>query len=111
MRYDWEMVLHNLLGKPMEEVFANPGGEPEKRVVTLGRACLKALLVTLEGDTANGEEKFRRYKLAQLIEHGTNGGETDVTAEDVVLIKKMVGRVYPTYTSGLIWSILEGEDS
>jgi hypothetical protein len=65
---------------------------------------IDALIATYQ-DEANlgGEEKLKRWELASKI----NKGDFDLTAEDIVLAKKLVGKAYGPLVVGQVWNILE----
>ena len=91
MKIDFSQKLKNLDDSVSEEA------------PTLSLIAVRALVETLPGDeTSTGEDKFKRAVLAQSI---MNGGEVNINAEDVSIIKKRVGIafgasiVYATWTA------------
>ncbi len=72
---------------------------------TLKEALATACLGTYQGDNPTGDEKYKRWKLANKIEAANT--EVELAAEEVVLLKKLSGAVFPTLSAGAIWSMLE----
>ena len=63
----------------------------------------------LEGypdEQASGEEKFKRYQLAERI---SAAGPQDVSVEEVALIKRLIGKGYPPMVVGPAWLALEND--
>lgn len=95
MVVDFEKVLTTLNGDPITD-----GSKP----INLRFVTVEALCSEFE-DKASGEEKLRRWKLVQRI---SDGGECELSAEDVSLIKTLIGRRWPVLISGQSWEYLEG---
>lgn len=72
---------------------------------TLGYITCTALLAQFPDDRADGAEKHRRYKLWTSIK---DGGEQDITAEDITMIKKLIGMGWAALIVGQCWELLEG---
>ena len=96
-------VTHNLLGldgQPMLITLqACPTcgrGMEEKGVWTLRRACKDALLPDYQnerqGAGVSEKEKFRRYQLAARVH---DEDELALSAKDIVLLLKMLGKMFP----------------
>ncbi len=74
---------------------------------TLADAVMTALTSNFEDEkNLTGEEKVIRFTLAQSIQRKKNG-EIDLSADDIVLIKKLIGKAYGTLVSGQVWGILK----
>lgn len=111
MKIDWTQQLHDINGNVIPETHLVDGRVVKKRdnngniiPLTLGRACINALLTDIEGELQTGAQKFDRAQLAYDIGQGK-----EPTAENITLIKERVGKVYTTYATWLIWRILEGQ--
>ena len=78
-------------------------GEPEPMTVRL--AATKSLTASYrdERDLA-GDRKVVRFHLALKI---TDEDEPDLKAEEVVLIKELVGKMYGPIVVGRMWAILD----
>jgi len=57
-------------------------------------------LALLNKEQITGEEKMNRYKLAMKLK---KGGKKDMKPEELSLIKKTVGDMYPPLVVGQIW--------
>lgn len=99
MKIDLDTVLCDLKGVPLKET-------PEKDF-TLGAACCTALLNPFSDEqNLDPKEKFNRYKLAQKI---SDGGERDLSVEDVATLKKLIGKAFPPLVVGRCYDILDPE--
>jgi len=97
MKINFSVKLKNLKG---EEIKGDKG-----EALTLGDACTNALLFSEKDERIEGKEKVRRFKLAHKI-YGTKE-PISVEAEDIVVIKDLVARVYTTLVAGQAWQLLE----
>lgn len=113
MKRNLQTPLHFLDGKPLVEAVKTGTDETgkdiiEQRPITLAGIAVNALLAQHEDERAlAGADKVKRYKLAQKIHDAA--GEMDVTAEDVALLKTLIGKTYPPLLVGLAWQILEAD--
>lgn len=96
MKVNFSQPLKNLNGDSLKD---------DKDVaIPLGTVCTNALMMTIQGDKADGVEKVKRYDLATRIH---SGGEVEVSVEDVALIKKMIGEGYGALVVGQAYKMLE----
>lgn len=73
--------------------------------LTVGSACVTALLATFADEASlGGEEKVRRFLLAQRIGAAE---QVDLTAEETALVKLLVGKGYGTLVVGRVWAALD----
>ncbi len=98
MKRNFDQLLTGLGGKPL----LNEDQQPTN--LTLGAICVQALLMTFPDEQVTGEEKFRRYQLAERL---STGGEVEVTAEEVALLKNLAGKGYVPLMVGAVWKALE----
>jgi len=120
MKFDFTMVLKNIEGNALKETFFrdNPNfinkeetpNEQEQirtvRPLTLKDACINALLSTPQDErNLTGVKKFIRYSLATKISNDEN---VELTNEEIVEIKALVGKMYATVVVGRVYEILEG---
>lgn len=97
MKLDFSTAIRDLNGKPIQE------GET---IITLGSVCSNALLALHPDEqTLPGEVKVRRFQLAVKI---YNGGEQDVSVEELSILKTMVGKHYLPIVVGRVYEIIEG---
>lgn len=75
---------------------------------TLKDACFQSLMATFPDEQAlAGEEKFKRYELYQKIKAAPD--PVEISAEEVSLLKKLVGKAYGPLIVGQCWNMLEGK--
>jgi len=72
-------------------------------VVTLGKVLINGLLNPMDEP---GKKKAEKFELAIRIKMG--GNEVEVTAEEVVLLKEVVGYGFTPLVVGQVYRILEG---
>jgi hypothetical protein len=105
---DFTRPLTQLDGQPI----TGSDGKPLEKPPTLGSICEGALLAQYadERDAASGketitpEDKFARWKLANKV----NGGkDVNLTAEELSLIKKLIGKGYAPLIVGQVWMMLD----
>lgn len=79
--------------------------EDEKGVAfTLGNVAVNALLGQYQDEQVGGDEKFKRFKLADRI---SVGGVQEVSAEEIALIKRLVGKGFLPMFVGAVYDALE----
>lgn len=90
-------------GKQMCPACGQVVGEDEPLTVRV--VAVKSLTAIFRDEQGvAGDEKFKRYRLALRL---TDEDEPDLKAEDVVLIKKVVGKMYGPVVVGRMWAILD----
>lgn len=94
MKLNFDIELKNLSGEPVIE---------NDKPVILRNLVTNAVLVPEEGE--EGEIKLTKWNLALKID---KGGEIDLTPEEVVLIKRMVGKYHIPMVVGRIYPLLNG---
>lgn len=78
------------------------------RELSLASTCCNALLAAHEDERAlSGEDKVKRWKLAQRIHDAT--GEIDIASEEVSLLKTLLAKSYTPLVVGQAWSVLESD--
>lgn len=106
MRIDMSRPIVDLIdGKQVygQREIGNPPVR-EYYLYTLGRLCIEALLGFNPAETINGEEKLRRYTLAGRI-HAER--EPDLTTDEIVLCKRLIGDGFQTLAAGQALLMLE----
>ena len=77
----------------------------EKEPMTIRLAATRSLTAVYRDEqNLKGDEKVSRFHLALKI---VDEDEPDLKAEDIVLIKKLVGKMYGPVIVGRVWSILD----
>lgn len=85
----------------------NIDGSPiEGQSVTIRNVLMTALLATSAADEPDGEEKFKRYQLAQRIQSLES---IELTAEEAAKLKRLVGIGYGVVVIGQIYPLLNGD--
>ena len=77
---------------------------------TLRTACVNVLTMREVDDRGKakeitGKDKVKRYELAKRIYHAKE--LVDLQAEEISLLKELVGRIYPPITVGQAFEILD----
>ena len=90
------------LDVPLKELDGSDVVGQNKQVVTVSQQCILALCVQEEID---GIEKMKRGLLAEKIFKAN--GEVELTIDEVVLIKQLVGKYLSTLGVMQIWRLLE----
>lgn len=87
-----DTLIRDLSGDPISDLTAK-------------KIMVDALLVTLEEDARlTGEQKIKNFTLAQRV---SCGGEVELIAEDIALIKSRVARAFNTLVTGRVWELLD----
>lgn len=109
MKIDFGTVLKNKKGEPMKgDVKFDDKGEPipdSGTDVTLGSVAETALLATFQDEALKleGSEKVKRFKIAMKLD-----GVTEVTPEEIVTIKAVIGKAFGPMIVGRAFEILDG---
>lgn len=98
MHINFDVVLKTFGGEALK-----PPESYKKDVLTLKDTAIEALLASSPEQT--GENKFKSYKLAQKV---SQGGDVELTVEEVSQIKEAVGKCWGTNVVGPAWAILDG---
>lgn len=93
MKLNWSETLKDFDGKEATD--------EQGQAVTLGLMAIRALM-TVGREQLDGEEKFRRYKVAEKVHL-----DGDLSVDDVSRLKKAVGEVLTPLAVGAIWSRIE----
>jgi hypothetical protein len=98
MKIDFSQAIKNWDGSVAED-----NGTP----INLFAVCCNALLATLPNEQPDGMTKIQRFAIALKIK---NGGEVEVTAEEISIIKDLVGKTYSTLIVGQVYNMLEQKE-
>jgi len=78
---------------------------PDEKV-TLKTVCIQSLLAEYPNEPlVDPDEKYKKYKLFQRFDNAN--GSIELEAEDIVIIKKWVGKYCNTLVQGQAWDMLE----
>lgn len=112
MKVSVTTVLLDIEGIPLRDaaVSSTDGRilRPE-RDFTLRKACTEALqALNLTGDSTDGEERFRRYRLAMKV---MSDDSPDLSAEEITLLKRLIGLAFGAVVVGRAYEILDPQPS
>lgn len=100
MKINVNHVLKTIDGQSMKD---NVNGEAIDATVKM--AIVNAVLSPVDKET--GVKKLEKYQLAQKVYNAD--GEVELSAEEISLIKKQVGEVFPPIIVGQVFNLLEGK--
>jgi hypothetical protein len=99
MRRDFTQPILNLDGTP-----GKVGDEP----ITLQTLAMSALnTITEEDRTLTGSERAKRFDIMQRIY--ARPREVDLTAEQITLLKNLIGKMFAPLAVGRAYELLEQE--
>lgn len=104
-------ILKNLYGEPLKgnrketPKKTGPGEEPKLLDLTVREVLVNSLLAEFPGEKIDGEEKLKRYKLAIKIQEAK--AEVDLSSEEIVKVKELVGKGWTPLISGQVWELIE----
>lgn len=89
----------------LEQVLLNPKGEPYQDNATLGMAAYSAMGAQLPTDgQVPIDKKLSMFRISQKL---AAGGEQELTAEDIAIIKERAGAALGVFPYGSIVAALE----
>jgi hypothetical protein len=77
-----------------------------KENVTLKKVCNSSIVIPLQGD--DEEVKMKKYEIWKLLRDSQT--EVELTAEQVTLLKKCIGKLQPPVIMGQAFEIIEGKE-
>ena len=98
MKINFDATLHELDGTPIIESM------DKKEPMTLARASVMALTGRYQDEQLAGTESFKRYQLAKKVH---KGGVVELTAEDISLVKMVMGKAFGPAVIGPCYELLE----
>lgn len=97
MKIDFDSTINDLNGKPVMQ-----GEKP----LDLRDLAVNSLMAVLDDERhLNGDEKMARFTLAMKVK---DGGEVDLTPEEVSKLKALIGKCYSALAVGRAYEILNG---
>jgi hypothetical protein len=97
VKLDFDAKILNLKNEPLKESDDD---------MTLGSViCSVMLNVIPEDQNGTGQKKMQMFRMAQLA---SQGGEADVKAEDIVLLKDRVAKMCGALIVGRVYDLLDG---
>jgi hypothetical protein len=106
-------ILKDLDGKDIIFTQGVPATKDTKEVpavyATVGKMTIEALMATYKDEeNLSGEDKLKRWQLAVRVKNSSATGTIQMTAEEVSLVKKLIGKAYGIMIVGQVWELLEG---
>lgn len=99
MKRDFSVELVGLHDAKLAELV-----DGEQRPMTLGVVSVNALMGQYQDEQhLMGDEKFRRFQLAVRITEGVQ----EVSAEEITLLKRLIGKAYTPMVVGPAYMALE----
>ena len=109
MKYKMNAPLLDINGDIIKEALPMIEGEEQKYApITLGSLCVNAMLSNDPKEVIIGTVKANRWNLAMKI-HGQV--DVELTAEEVTLIKDLIGKTHSTLVVGRVYDFLEAPTS
>lgn len=106
MKIDFTVVLKDQDNKPLKDVLTMQANGNVDTELTLGRAAVHALMYQGQDEpNLGGEEKFSRGLLAFKIR---DDSDCELKAEDIALIKKLIGKLFSPIVVYRAYPILDG---
>lgn len=97
MKVNFDSIINDLSGKPVMQ---------GKKSLDLRELAINSLMAVLDDERhLNGEEKMARFTLAMKVK---DGGEQELTPEDVSKLKALIGKCYGALAVGRAYEILNG---
>jgi hypothetical protein len=105
MKRNFDHTLKTLDGSDVVDVAAIKDGVAP--VLSMKTVAVNSLMATFEDDrNVSGDEKLNRYLLATRI---NAGGEVELNAEEILSLKKLIGRGYNALVVGQAFLFLEAD--
>ncbi len=100
MEISFNRQLIDLDGKEIQDEAGRPA--------TLRTVAVNALVATFQDEASlPGEEKLKRWGLALKIKDSPD--PVELSAEEITLVKKLIGKGYGTIVVGQAWQMIEGK--
>lgn len=100
MKINTEKILKTMDGKNLKK--------EDDQDVLIKDVILNSLLAHFPDEQGlTGEEKVKRYALALKVH---KNAAPDLSIEDLSMVKKLVGKMYPALIVGQMWEVLEGKE-
>lgn len=96
------------LNTELKTIQGAPIVDETQKQMTAGGVMFSSLVASgHQDDKLDGSAKFKRYELAKTV---YVGGEMNISTEEVILIKKVVGMYMPIQVVGAIYNFIEGNN-
>lgn len=102
MKIDFSQQLKDLDG----DVIIDDSKKDKPITLTLGKIAIGALTASyVDEPNLSGEDKLTRYQIAMKIKEG---GEVDLTIEEISEVKKLIGKYGAVLIVGQAYQMIEG---
>ncbi|NLH51823.1 MAG: hypothetical protein GX459_03130 [Bacteroidales bacterium] len=95
------------VNQELKDVKDLPIKKSEGGNLTLKDVIITSVLSPMQGD--DQKVKFDKYEIYKKVKDDYVGGEVELTAEEITLIKKCIGQLQPPLILGQAFEILEGK--
>jgi len=95
------------VNQELKDVNDLPIKKPEGGNLTLKDVIITSVLSPIQGD--DQKVKFDKYEIYKKVKDDYVGGEVELTAEEIALIKKCIGQLQPPLILGQAFEMLEGK--
>jgi len=102
MKIDFDQKLKNFLGEVIKET-----AEENSEDLTLKTVCIVALTANIQGERVDGDEKYKRWKLARKIDEKD---KEDFSTDEISKVKQLIGKAYGVVIVGQSWDMLEKKE-
>ena len=101
MKLELDAVIKNIDETPIKV------DTDKEKILTLKDVCINSLLAMFDEEKHDdGTKKVSRFTLAMKLQ----GGDGDVTVEEMATIKERIGKMYMTVIVGRAYALIEGSD-
>lgn len=108
MKVKLDVVIKDLSGVAFKHQRVDSVGQQITGELTAKDVIIACLLNAVEpGRQESGEEKFKRYQIAQRVT--ASNGEAELTTEEVALIKRLCAVAYMPAIVGRLYDVVEGK--
>lgn len=112
MKVNINYKFKQINGQPLSDGSFEDGGKP--KALTLQSIMVQSLLAHNEREEKiDANDKYKRYSLAMkinAIEAGENDHMMEMTAEDVTLLKSLIGKLWSPLVVGQAFEVLEEKE-
>lgn len=103
-------IIKTLINEPTQQVIDQLNKMKKGDILTLKLISVNALLLTTESDkNLSGKDKLLRGELARRIYNNTDN-PIDVSAEEIVLIKDRINKMYSVEVVYVAYALLEKDE-
>lgn len=102
MKFKAETLIRNYKDEPISR------SDEDDTQITLGEILTMACVAADPTKWTTGEEKLKIYRVLQKV---SVEGEIDLKAEELALVKELVGQSHSVIVVGPVWDLLDGVEA